>query len=500
MQAANNRILKPIKSVSSQVWPLLIIVPVLSLLAAYLVVNESWQLALGVLLAIPGFILLHRHPWLALVIWLSLAPFLLHTPTADERRLYWIIHRALPPITLGIIILGSALQLTHRRLPKLGLPELAMAGYVIVSLFSIWALNDSPLATTFLFYDRVFIPICLYLIVRLTIQDSHSARRLLPVLVFLVISQSIIGILSWYWPQVLPSEWLTQAGSRTIGSVVNASVYTTTLTLAGLLVFHAGMNSNNVIFRRFAVFTLLLAGYCIFVSFSRASWLAGILVLVGLLFIYPRFTLKTTLIVSAVLLVFGGWLLSDQIQWAQARFRSAESEQSALSRLPVYYAAMRMFEDRPLTGWGYGNFDLYDWRFQERVAGLPSDNKDHASHNLYLTTIAEQGILGLGFLLIPALWLLFLSFKAFPQMPKNGFWSRKLLVILWLVILSHIIVNNFSNMRVVFGLGMWWITLGLIASLVYPYQKSLSRKNHSYQTGDLRLPDIKTNDHSSITR
>jgi hypothetical protein len=35
--------------------------------------------------------------------------------------------------------------------------------------------------------------------------------------------------------------------------------------------------------------------------------------------------------------------------------------------------------------------------------------------------------------------------------------------------LHHIVVNNFSNMRVVYGLGLWWVILGLIASLVYSH-------------------------------
>jgi len=137
--------------------------------------------------------------------------------------------------------------------------------------------------------------------------------------------------------------------------------------------------------------------------------------LLGLLYLYPRFTLTTSLAVSVLILIFGGWLLADQIQWAQDRFRSSESERSALSRLPVYYASFRMFQAKPMLGWGYANFDQFDRRFQGRVADLPNDNKDHASHNLYLTTAAEQGLLGLGLFLGPMFWLLFLSLKAFPE-------------------------------------------------------------------------------------
>jgi hypothetical protein len=63
-------------------------------------------------------------------------------------------------------------------------------------------------------------------------------------------------------------------------------------------------------------------------------------------------------------------------------------------------------------------------------------------------------------------WWLVLSLKAYLKLPAEGFWSRKLLIIFWLLLIFHFIVNNFSNMRVVYGLGLWWITLGFIGVMV----------------------------------
>ena len=65
------------------------------------------------------------------------------------------------------------------------------------------------------------------------------------------------------------------------------------------------------------------------------------------------------------------------------------------------------------------------------------------------------------------LWWLWLTFKVWPRLPKTGFWSRPLLVVFWMVILDHIVVNFFSDMRLSpYGMGIWWITLGLIANMV----------------------------------
>ncbi len=41
-------------------------------------------------------------------------------------------------------------------------------------------------------------------------------------------------------------------------------------------------------------------------------------------------------------------------------------------------------------------------------------------------------------------------------------------MVLWTIPVAQFIVNNFSNLKVAFGFGVWWLSLGLIASLVLP--------------------------------
>lgn len=437
----------------------------LSVVMAYLAAAGLWFVAVGLLAALPAFVLLHRYPFTGLLLWLLLTPFLVATDGGSIRKVYWLIHRLLPPATIGLILLSSMLRIHKRRLPKLGLAELAMAGYLIVSQLSVIYLSDNVMGTTYFVYDRIFVPMCLYLIVRLLNPTENDLRRLLPILVFTLVAQSIIGILSWSAPQVLPSAWLNRAGSRTTGSLQSYSVFTITAVSCGLLILQSALNHKlNKKTRWLFFFLFILTYFMIFFSFSRGSWLAGIVVLMGLTVLYPRFIVRfglTTIPVIVILLSVG--LLSAQAEWASQRFYSDESEEAALSRLPIYYASYRMFEAKPLLGWGYGNFDRFDRLFQERVGDLISPVKDHASHNLYLTIVAEQGFVGILLFLTPMFWWLALTIKALPKLPPEGFWSRKLLVIFWLMITFHVIVNNFSNMRVVFGLGLWWVTLGFIA-------------------------------------
>lgn len=434
---------------------------------AYLLTAGQWHFALALIAMVPGFVILHKYPFQTIVIWLFLGPFLLHTTSNAERQVYWIIHRGLPPLTVGVIWMSSLLRIRKRRLPRLGIPEMLMAGYVIFTILSIIFQSTTPQATFYHFYDRVISPMCLYLIIRLTTPGDQEWNWLVPIFVFIIITQSMIGTVSWVAPSLLPSKWLDKVGQRTTGTLVNPTIFTTAILFAGILGLHSILqykrqrilsNTNIVLF--------LLCVFSIFISFSRGSWLAGIMVLGGVVYLYPKFMLKFSIVLVLVSTVAGGAFLPPYIEQARHRLYSDQSEGSALDRLPGFLAAVRMFEAKPIAGWGYGNFDVYDKQFMGRVLDFANDNKDHASHNWFLSTLAEQGLVGFFLYFSPFAWWALISIRNWHQLPKRGVWNRKLLLLLWLLVLSDVLLNNFMNMIIFFGHGIWWIRLGMIANLL----------------------------------
>lgn len=441
---------------------LVLVAGVLGLTAAFLTVNGTWQFAVVVIAAIPAAIILHRYPFAALLIWMLLTPFLVTVQTSVDRQVFWLIHRALPPAAVVLVVVSSMLRVTRRTLPSLGLAEAAMFGYVLVSLAGILVLSRTPSASIIHFYDRVIAPMFLYLLVRLLRPGEEAFRWLVPVAVFVVVSQLVIGTLSWVAPQVLPGHWLNLVGIRTTGSLRHPSVYSTALTFFGLILLHVAHTRPHGLAR--TVFTLLFALTVvgIFMTFSRGSWLGGLIVMIGLFRLYPRVVVPILAVGLAIMMVLLTGPLSAYLEYANERLSATDS---ALSRLPVYYAAAQMFEARPLFGWGYLNFDLYDREYQSRVGDLVNPAKDHTSHNEYLTILAEQGITGLALFLTPALWWLLRSVRALRHMPPDGLWSRRLLLILWLALLHYLAVSSFSDIEVVYGTGLWWVTLGLTGSI-----------------------------------
>ena len=200
-------------------------------------------------------------------------------------------------------------------------------------------------------------------------------------------------------------------------------------------------------------------------TFSRASWLGAVVVALGLLYLNPRLARNAAVGFAALTIVaVASGALAGQLDFASQRLQSERSTDSALSRLPEAVASAHMFQERPLLGWGYGNFDEVDRDFQVEVAGF-FPQKDHASHNVYLRIAAEQGTIGIVLFLGPLIGAAIITKRAWRRLVPRGFWSRRLIITLWLALAVHMIVNNFADSQTAVGPGLWWATLGLVVSI-----------------------------------
>lgn len=437
---------------------------------AYLVAKGRSEMALALLVALPLAHILVRYPLAAAAVWLALMPLVVETSGGGGglRYVYWGVHRALPLLAVANVVL-AAVYGARRPLPRLTWAELAMAGYLLITQISILHTSDEVMTSTYALYDRVVAPMCLYLLVRFCEPNEKHVHRLLPIVMVLLTMQTVIGVLQWVAPGVVPAAWQNRIGLRTTGTMRHPNVYGTTMLFVALYLLHLGISLRRQTSRPLLWF-VPVALAMVFMTYSRASWLAAVVVALGVFTIYPRYITKLaalTIVASALLVASGR--IDTQIELAQNRFLSEESEESALSRLPVIAASLRMFERKPVTGWGYENFDRYDRQFQGAVGGLIVPEKDHASHNLYLTLLAEQGLPGLLLYMGPFFYWLARTRTAWRYLPADGVISRKFMVCLWLMLASHVVVNNYANMRIEWGFGLWWIVLGLIASLVERY-------------------------------
>jgi O-antigen ligase len=446
----------------------------LGLLVALLIASGAPLYAIALVILPPAIILFNAWPFAAAIIWMLVVPFI--SVSGDPERANWVIHRLLMSVGLGMAVLSYLFKTKKHSPIRLGPAELSMGIYVSLVVVSILASPEDSLQNLFRkFGDRILVPFCMYLLMRFSAPRQRDHLLLLAAALFMGISQSIIGLLSWFMPEVLPSQWLAFYGeARTTGSLFDGSLYSSVLMFCVVLLFQAAMTRKAGLFRPVLLGACGLCSLCAFLSFERGAWLGMAFVFIGLWSLFPKPMLWMTIILLIIAVFLGTTVLSRQMAWASSRM---EDKGTVYDRIIIYDAMFQMIQQRPLFGWGYENLDHHASKFYRRVGDAPL--RDYiTSHNTYLTILTELGFIGFPFYLFPIIWWAAFAIRALPQMPKDGLWSRTLLVALCLAALDHITVSNFMDMRYFpTGLTLFWMIIGLIANMVSPYTISLSERN-----------------------
>lgn len=207
----------------------------------------------------------------------------------------------------------------------------------------------------------------------------------------------------------------------------------------------------------------LLLGMALILSYTRAAWISvlfagGLLVLI-LLRIRWRYIL---LIVLVTAIYFTGHrteiiqkmernrqvssaTLSEHVQ----SISNITTDESNLERINRWNAALRMFGERPVFGWGPGTymFKYAPFQLSAEKTGISTDfgNLGNA-HSEYIGPLAESGLLGsLSFMLIAILSLL-TGFRVYTRMKDKRMKQILLgLIMGFITYLVHGSLNNFLD-------------------------------------------------------
>jgi O-antigen ligase len=439
---------------------------VLSPLLARLVISENLMFALAAVFVVPIAVLVNRYPFAAIMIWMVVMPWFPFKGT--YKYLYFTIHRFLIPMALGINILSRMLRLKKHRPVQLGLADLCMVAFGAMGLISIFVTRNNW-KTIFTLQDRFLVPFTAYWLIRFSNAREQELKQLIPLMLLLSLSEYTIGLVSWFAPQVLPSIWRSGLiGDRIMGTFGQPAVYACILILFFILFYYDAMNRAKSSMRTWQILAFSLGIVCLFFTFTRGVWLVGILVLLALLFLYPKPIARLIAMILPIMLILSTSVLASEFAHAYARFKT--TEEGAEDRLVLANAGKKMFYAKPILGWGFDNYDRYDWKFLERVAETTPTSwqvTKGTSHHTYLTILAEMGVVGFFFYVFPVIWWLGLTIKALPRLPKDGFWSRRLLIVMWLPIAVHIVLAQDLDMRFFcYCLTLFWINLGFIANVV----------------------------------
>ena len=229
---------------------------------------------------------------------------------------------------------------------------------------------------------------------------------------------------------------------------------------------------------------------CVVFSFSRAVWLsvvgAGVLYALILLGMNFRHMLLMLLAVALIIFSYSREIYEVVLQNEAISNRQEVVEQlksmgnvktdvSNLERINRWKSAWKMFEERPLLGFGPGTYQFQYAPYQElRDKTTISSNFGDAgnAHSEYLMYLSETGIIG--FLIFAAIcfWLLHTGFRLFHYAQEEATRFLALGLLLGLAgFLVHSVFNSFLETD----------KIGLVFYLFAAALVSLDLKDRSYK-------------------
>lgn len=198
----------------------------------------------------------------------------------------------------------------------------------------------------------------------------------------------------------------------------------------------------------------------LFFSLTRGVWIAyGVsLVMYGL--VQGR---------RAVLAVIGGVAVCGLLfvsagPGVRDRGLSIFDFEANIGRSQIWLANMDMIKERPLTGWGFGNYKQFRQAFYQRY---PQADTDAHAHNNFLQMWVDAGLLGLAAFLFLVGSIIMTGWRAYMRQRTEPL--KSLTLGCWLGLVGFLIGGltqyNWGDAEVAL---VWWATVGLmmrIASL-----------------------------------
>ncbi len=219
--------------------------------------------------------------------------------------------------------------------------------------------------------------------------------------------------------------------------------------------------SKNI--RIFTFITLAILLVAIFFSISRAAWasLLGAIVVLIMIKFRIKITWVLTLVITILVLFF---TFQDQILLKLERNKQDSSKDfvkhiqsmsnittdaSNLERINRWKSAIRLFEAKPIFGWGPGTYQFVYAPFQKvedkTVISTNVGNRGTA-HSEYLLILSEEGVFGLLSILIIFITVANTAIRTYYK--TSNLKAKQLVLLLFLGLityLSHAFLNNFLD-------------------------------------------------------
>ena len=307
------------------------------------------------------------------------------------------------------------------------------------------------------------VPLGLYILAGYVFEDDESRRNLeifsLATLAYLCAIAILFldGAKDFIFPRYILDEGLGIHADRARGPFLQAVANGLSLNMLGLLALDSFR--RHQLPRPLAIVLLVALPLAIVATKTRAVWLSFAASILWLMFFSPSRCLRRTslCLVLGGGLVFTGLLTLDSSH-ISLRDRLAESGPVTF-RMAVYEAGWKMFQEKPLLGWGSREMQT---ELSNQITEFHQEQ--FFFHNTLLEILVEYGLLGLALYL----WLILDLFRLGRERHRlrdTGTFVDEHFRALWPLIVAVYLLNGcFVVMNYQFVNGILFTLAGILAA------------------------------------
>jgi O-antigen ligase len=137
----------------------------------------------------------------------------------------------------------------------------------------------------------------------------------------------------------------------------------------------------------------------VFVTYTRSVWMGlGFAILVLVVFCLQGLSRRLVLFGMLAGCLAVGVVKGPDLVAFKREYSAAETRESTYMRAAFAYVSVEMFKDRPITGFGFNQFQVHNRTYlSDRSTNIRLESiRGYVHHNSYLSLLVDLGMIGLG--------------------------------------------------------------------------------------------------------
>lgn len=185
----------------------------------------------------------------------------------------------------------------------------------------------------------------------------------------------------------------------------------------------------------------------ILLTYTRSVWMgAGAIFIILMCTLLQGKTRSVALASTLLVAVVGGLVIGPSLVAFKREYSEAETLESTKMRGAFAYVSLQMFQDSPITGFGFNQFQVQNRPYlDDRTTNIRLESiRGYVHHNSYLSLLVDLGLIGLVLFsilaanMIRGCWLLWMH-------PMSGVYARSSAVLGFCVMSNHAIQMAFHE-------------------------------------------------------